>query len=116
MRNPGDEEHCHDILVIRKFGRQPIHCPECGTGWLRKTNRDFRIYRCTRKNYCHYQINVATLGTVFAGTHVSLDKWFHALYILQMNRIVTPGRLAKLTGMSRHGAMIIKKKLLSVMY
>lgn len=52
-------------------------CTECGKG-DRITVRKGGYYRC---NACKWDFTVRT-GTIFGRSHVPLDKWVHAMYLL----------------------------------
>jgi transposase-like protein len=70
------DERCREILTKLRWP-EGVTCPRCKE---RKT-----CYIADRKQFecgsCFYQFSVTT-GTVFNDTHLPLDKWFAATYLL----------------------------------
>ncbi len=61
-------------------------CPHCGEEErlysLKGTSHRSGLYKCGR---CRRQFT-ATVGTVFHGSHVPLDKWFLAIHLLYVKK------------------------------
>ena len=81
MKSFYDEKSCREFLEDIKWRGEPIcsHC-NCQTKehYKLKSNGEFKgLYKCKR---CKKRFTV-TIGTMFEGSHVSLKKWFYALYI-----------------------------------
>ena len=81
MKSFYDEKSCREFLEDIKWRGEPI-CPHCNCQtkehYKLKSNGEFKgLYKCKR---CKKRFTV-TIGTMFEGSHVSLKKWFYALYI-----------------------------------
>src|SRR2546427_2666333 len=69
------DEKCREILTKLRWP-EGVRCPRCG--------EDRVCYLQERKQFecsCGYQFSVLT-GTVFNDTHLPLEKWFAATYLL----------------------------------
>lgn len=71
------DEKCREILTKLRWP-ESVRCLRCG-------DSDRLCYLESRKQFecgsCSYQFSVTT-GTVFNDTHLPLDKWFAATYLL----------------------------------
>lgn len=75
-----DEKVCHQFLADKRWpdGR---YCPYCGS--LKSyAFSDKKTYKCAdcRKKF------TATIGTVFEGSHIPLQKWFMATYLVMSHK------------------------------
>jgi len=69
------DEKCREILTKLRWP-EGVRCPRC--------NEDRVCYLQDRKQFecsCGYQFSVLT-GTIFNDTHLALEKWFAATYLL----------------------------------
>jgi transposase-like protein len=69
------DEKCREILTKLRWP-EGVRCPRCG--------EDRVCYLQERKQFecsCRYQFSVLT-GTIFNDTHLALEKWFAATYLL----------------------------------
>lgn len=102
----GSEELCREYLINTRW-KNGFLCPKCEhtKAWQTKENK----YKCQS---CGYQIS-ATAGTIFQDLHISLDKWFHAIwYVCQHDYKITPSDLYKELGLgSKHTAKKLLQKL-----
>jgi len=79
------EEKCREYLEEVRWNNEPI-CPHCGSQrknhyQLNKAN--FKgLYKCKD---CRERFTV-TVGTMFEGSHISLKKWFMAIYIFSSHK------------------------------
>jgi transposase-like protein len=80
------EPHFQDPLVAAEYLESirwpngPV-CPHCGDGEKRHyplKSKTRRLYKCAA---CRKQVTV-TVGTIFEGSHVGLNKWLLAFYLL----------------------------------
>jgi transposase-like protein len=89
------QERCRELLTRLRWPDGP-RCPRCGGDsvcWLDNQEK----YDCFK---CHYQFTV-TAGTIFHDSHLPLEKWFLAVYLMceskkgiaarQMQRILPVG-------------------------
>src|SRR5947199_2750875 len=72
----GDNERCRAYLTRLRWPKG-IVCPRCGSKNVAELT-DREKYNC---NGCLYQFTV-TSGTIFHDTHLSLSKWFLAIYFM----------------------------------
>ena len=71
------QESCIKHLEKLRWGKIPVcvYCGSTNTNLLKKENR----HHCNR---CRKSFNV-TVGTIFHGTHVPLQKWFLLISLMQ---------------------------------
>ncbi|HKN18549.1 MAG TPA: IS1595 family transposase, partial [Dissulfurispiraceae bacterium] len=75
------EEAAREYLEAIRWPNGPV-CPHCGN-----TEKIYRLQgKATRKGVlkcakCRKQFTV-TVGTLFADSHISLDKWLYATYLI----------------------------------
>lgn len=78
----GDDQQCRNYLEHLRWPKG-IVCPKCqGSKLSSILKRD--QYNCDSDS-CGYQFSV-TAGTIFHDTHLSLTKWFLAVYLLCQSR------------------------------
>src|SRR5262249_11136535 len=77
------EETCIAHLERIRWPEGP-RCPRCGGDRISKfqaegkTGKERYLYECMP---CHYQYSV-TVGTIFHDSHMTLTKWFYAIYLI----------------------------------
>jgi transposase-like protein len=76
MREFSTDEKCREILVKLRWPEGVI-CPRCKEHDVRYLE-ERKQFECIS---CGYQFSVTT-GTVFNDTHLGLDKWFAATYLV----------------------------------
>ncbi|HUF02586.1 MAG TPA: IS1595 family transposase [Aridibacter sp.] len=80
MERFGSEDRCHTYLEQLRFP-DGLYCIRC------ESDKISRIY--DRKQYhcddCKYQFSVRT-GTIFHGSHLPLQKWFVAIYLMSESK------------------------------
>lgn len=79
------EDQCRDYLEAQRWPDGVI-CPHCGTvdeayRIERKTPNKNAVRRLWKCRACKRQFT-ATVGTIFEGSHVPLNKWFAAIFLL----------------------------------
>jgi transposase-like protein len=108
------EEKCRDFLENLRWGTEPI-CPHCGvqhTGHYKlKTKGEFRgWYKCRG---CRQRFTV-TVGTIFEGSHVSLRKWFIAIFIFTSHKKgISSYQLARDLGITQKSAWFMLGRIRS---
>jgi len=84
-----------------------VRCPEC-KGLERITTRKDGYYRC---NACKLDFTVRT-GTIFERSHVPLQKWVYAMYLLVTARKgISSMQLAKEIGITQKSAWFVLHRL-----
>jgi len=105
-----DEESCRNYLKELKWQNGFI-CPRCG--------HDHSHFISTRQLYqcsgCQHQTSV-TAGTLFHRSHLSLQKWFWAVYFVGSDKgSISAVRLSKLIDVNWRTARLVLKKLRKAM-
>lgn len=100
MKALPDEKSCREFLEKQRWQGEPI-CPHCHCQsegeyykhYKLKTRGKFNgLYKCRR---CKKRFTV-TVGTMFEGSHISLQNWFYAIYIfLNHKKGISSVQLAK---------------------
>ena len=100
------EEDCLAYLKKMKWPNGFI-CPCCGNEQNYEISRR-RLYECT---HCKKQTSVMA-GTLFHGSHISLIKWFWAIYFLGSDKgSISALRLSKLIEVNWRTARLILRKI-----
>lgn len=74
-------ESCRQYLEMERWGGIPT-CPYCAeNAKAYKLSRN-GMYKCS---FCKERFTV-TVGTIFHGSHISLRKWFIALWVIQAHK------------------------------
>lgn len=103
-----DETSCREFLEYQRWHGEPI-CPHCH----RQSKEHYRLkrqglYKCKS---CRKTFSV-TVGTMFEGSHVSLMKWFYAIYIfLSHKKGISSTQLAKDIGVTQKTAWFILERI-----
>ena len=101
-----DEPSAVAHLEKRLWPNGPV-CPR-GKGTERITARNGGFYRC---NPCQWDFTVRT-GTVFGRSHVPLNKWLYAVYLLVTSRKgISSLQLSKEIGVKQHTAWFMLQRL-----
>ncbi len=105
-----NETSCRQYLKQLKWNKGFI-CPRCG--------HDHAHFISTRELYqcktCQHQTSV-TAGTLFHRSHLSLQKWFWAIYFIGSDKgSISAVRLSKLLDVNWRTARLVLKKLRKAM-
>jgi transposase-like protein len=101
-----DQEAARVYLEARLWPNG-VRCPVCGTG-DRITARKGGYYRC---NQCKEDFTVRT-GTIFERSHIPLQKWVFAMYLLVTARKgISSMQLAKEIGITQKSAWFMLMRL-----
>lgn len=72
-----DEKSCRELLEQKRWNGRPI-CPHCGC--IDKGHYKLKrhgLYKCKHCRKCF----TVTVGTMFEGSNVPLNKWFYAIHL-----------------------------------
>jgi transposase-like protein len=74
------EQSCRQYLEKQRWDGNPV-CPHCDDTKVYKF-KDGRLFRCAkyRKQF------TVTVGTIFEDSHISLRKWFLAIYLVTAHK------------------------------
>jgi transposase-like protein len=74
-----DPNNCIDYLANRRWGKDGVVCPTCGSREVSFVPSR-RVWQCkTRHPKCQFSIKV---GTIFEDSAIGLDKWLTAMWML----------------------------------
>jgi transposase-like protein len=95
MQDFGTDEKCRKALEELRWPAGPI-CPKCGSKSVSQVQKR-EIFDC---NSCRYQFSV-TAGTIFHDTHLPLQKWFMAIYlIVESKKGISANQMKRMLGVS----------------
>lgn len=84
------EQECRNYLAEHRWPSGPV-CPKCGAGDAYTFTRNAAsknairtLYKC-RAKACKKQFTV-TVGTIFEDSHIPLNKWFAAIYLMNASK------------------------------
>ena len=75
-----DDDACLDHLMKVRYGDE-VDCPKCGEIGKFRRLRKMPAYTCNCGHHIHPMV-----GTPFARSHSSLQKWFYAMYMFTTSR------------------------------
>ena len=107
-----DDNACREYLEKVRWNDTPT-CYQCGSvnesHYKLKTNGEFKgMYKCRD---CKQRFT-ATLGTMFEGSHISLRKWFIAMYIFSSHKKgISSHQLAKDLGITQKSAWFMVSRM-----
>lgn len=102
-----NEKAARKYLETRRWNGSPI-CPCCGSVERIQTRKVEGYYRCLS---CKSDFTVRT-GTIFERSHVPLDKWLFAMYLLATSRKgISSMQLSKELGVTQKTAWFILQRL-----
>jgi len=82
-----DDDACLDYLMVLRYG-EVLECPKClKTGHFTRLKK-LPAYACP---WCGHHIH-PMVGTPFHRSHVSLQKWFYAMYLFTTTRHGVPAK------------------------
>jgi transposase-like protein len=106
------DKTCREFLEKVRWNGVPI-CPHCGSickdHYKLKAKGEFKgLYKC---KYCGERFTV-TVGTMFEGSHISLRKWFIAIYIFSSHKKgISSVQLSKDLGITQKSAWFMLGRL-----
>ena len=75
-----DDKSCREFLEKARWSEKPI-CPHCKHDKVYRFS-DGKLFKCAK---CRKQFTV-TVGTIFEDSHISLKKWFFAIYLITAHK------------------------------
>jgi transposase-like protein len=78
------EESCREYLKNERFPDGKVACPKCGSMEKIYSMADGKRYKCGNKGCFH--IFTITVGTIFEASHIPLQKWFLAIYVVSAHK------------------------------
>lgn len=107
MSRFSDDACCRELLERLRWPTAP-QCIRCG-GEVQRRNE---ILIC---NPCHYEFRVTT-GTIFADTHLALEKWFLAVLLLcEARKGMSAMQLKRTLGISYKTAWYLNHRIRAAM-
>src|SRR5579863_1933024 len=74
-----DPNNCIDYLANRRWGKDGVSCPTCGSKDVSFVPSR-RVWQCkTRHPKCQFSIKV---GTIFEDSPIGLDKWLPTAWLI----------------------------------
>jgi len=95
-----EEQTCREFLEYLRWEGKPI-CPLCGFDKKIYKLKDNKTYKCTS---CSRNFTV-TVNTLFHRSHISLEKWFIAIYLFSAHKTgISSYQMAKHLGITQKHA------------
>ena len=92
------DDKCRDVLEGIRWPDGAV-CPRCGREDIPELSKPPGVFQCAS---CSYQFTV-TAGTIMHDTHLSLRKWFLAIYIMCVSKKgVSANQLKKMLGIGSY--------------
>jgi len=102
-----DERSARLHIENRRWHGKPV-CPHCGEAHRIQTRKAEGYFRCL---FCKTDFTVRT-GTIFERSHVPLDKWLYAIYLLVTSRKgVSSLQVSKEIGVTQKTAWFMFQRL-----
>ena len=102
-----NEKSAIEYIERRRWGAKGIVCPHCGS-MRTSRQKDYRYHQCKD---CRDKFTART-GTIFERSHIPLDKWLYAMYIVQTARKgVSSLQLSKELGITQKSAWFMLHRL-----
>ena len=103
------DDICLAFLEQQRWGKdgKNRYCPHCASVTTYKY-KDGKLYKCAD---CHKQFTV-TIGTVFEGSHLPLQKWFYAIYLnTSLKKGISSIQLAKYLEITQKSAWFMLQRI-----
>lgn len=105
-----DEQTCRDYLADLRWNGKTI-CPHCGSIDSSYRFKDGKLFKCRS---CQKQFTVR-VGTVFEDSHLSLQKWFLAIYLAtSLKSGISSVQLSKYLGITQKSAWFMLHRIRQV--
>lgn len=102
-----DEKAAIEFLERMRWGDEGVYCPHCDCENVTKLKR-FPYYLC---NECRQKFTVRT-DSIFERSHIPLNKWLYAMYMLQTARKgISSLQLSKELGISQKSCWFMLHRL-----
>ena len=102
-----DETAARTYLEARRWNGKPV-CPHCNSGDRVQVRKVVGYFRCLA---CKEDFTVRT-GTIFERSHIPLDKWLYAMYLISTARKgVSSMQLSKELGITQKSAWFMLQRI-----
>ena len=104
-----DDATCIAFLEKQRWGEngEKRFCPHCGATRTYKYASG-KLYKCGE---CRKQFT-ATVGTIFEGSHIPLQKWFYAAFLnTSLKKGISSIQLAKYLGITQKSAWFMLQRI-----
>lgn len=104
-----DEAACLAFLETQRWGENGINrcCPHCG-GLKTYKFADGKLCKC---GDCRKKFTVK-VGTMFSDSHISLQKWFYAIYLnTSLKKGISSVQFAKYLGITQKTAWFMLQRI-----
>ena len=103
-----NEQTAIEYIEGRRWKNGSVVCPHCEGTRTTRAKKDYQYHHC---NDCRKRFTVRT-GTIFERSHIPLDKWLFAMYILQTSRKgVSSLQLSKELGLTQKSTWFLLHRL-----
>ncbi len=110
MQRYGTDEHCRQDLEVLRWPTGPV-CPKCKRKSVSRVEKR-SLYDC---NSCRHQFSV-TAGTIFHDSHLPLQKWFMAIYlIVESKKGISANQMKRMIGVSYKTAWYLCHRIRAAM-
>lgn len=110
MQQFGTDEKCRKALEALRWPDGPT-CPKCESKSVSQVQKR-GVFDC---NSCRYQFSV-TAGTIFHDTHLPLQKWFMAIYlIVESKKGISANQIKRMIGVSYKTAWYLCHRIRAAM-
>jgi len=108
-----DADKARDYLESVRWP-DSIVCPHCGAGGYRLAGKSTRKGLCKCRK-CRRQFTV-TVGTIFQGSHISLNKWLYAIYLMcESKKGISSNQLSRDVGVTYKSAWFMTHRIRQAM-
>src|SRR6202453_3260131 len=102
-----NEDAARIYLEQRRWGGKPA-CPHCGEAERVQVRKVVGYFRCLS---CKEDFTVRT-GTIFERSHIPLDKWLYAMYLISTARKgVSSMQISKELGITQKSAWFMLNRI-----
>jgi transposase-like protein len=102
-----DETAARTYLEARRWNGKPV-CPHCNSGDRVQVRKVVGYFRCLA---CKEDFTVRT-GTIFERSHIPLDKWLYAIYLISTARKgVSSMQISKELGITQKSAWFMLQRI-----
>ena len=103
-----NEQTAIEYIEGRRWKNGSVVCPHCEGTRTTRAKQNYQYHHC---NDCRKRFTVRT-GTIFERSHIPLDKWLFAMYILQTSRKgVSSLQLSKELGLTQKSTWFLLHRL-----
>jgi transposase-like protein len=102
-----DAEAARKYLELKRWNGTPV-CPHCNNGERVQVRKAHGYYRCLA---CKEDFTVRT-GTIFERSHIPLDKWLYAMYLIATARKgISSLQISKELGITQKSAWFMLQRI-----